>query len=60
MSWLLAWLRTEPVLAHKPQNPRLGGAGALVTQACPDLAVTFSVELAVGDDLHDFFDQLCV
>ncbi len=45
----LAWLRTEPVPAHEPQNPRPGGPGALVPQARPDLAIAFAVEPALGD-----------
>ena len=35
----LTWLRTQPVLAHQPQNPHFRGADALVTQARPHLAI---------------------
>ena len=54
----LTWLRTEPVLAHQPQNPHFRGADALVTQARPHLAIALAMEPAVGDDLSDLPDQI--
>lgn len=43
--------------AHQAQHPALGSAHALHAQPCPDLAMAFAVEGAVGQDSVDLREQ---
>ncbi len=47
----------QVVGAHRRSTPTLGGAHALHAQPCPDLAMAFAVEGAVGQDGADPQEQ---